>query len=374
MQPLLDRSDGVPAPEDDAATHMLRMAVATILAFGATDRFLKLIWTKGHPNRHEGFRSTFLYGATISARVYLSFVVLDLALQFARTSSAVPQALLDAFLPKAARSISLSKVAPPIAGFIWAGLSICTIKRVLLLQSVSGKKLGRVVLFDRLLDWLIMAVTMVNILDILDIDLSTGLQSILSMGGVGALVFSLASKDLAENVVGGFALNAWDAFSVGDIVMLGDGTEGTVQEVGLIETHIKGHDNIVTRIPNGQLTTARVSNLSRLERSRCFQTLRFKYKDLDKLEEVLRDIKLEIKQACPKTITDGSAAFFAVLEEYKADHISALVIANFEINPRSLEFFENRQQFVLAIARAMKKHHVEFAIPSIQYNTIAVSN
>ena len=33
-------------------------------------------------------------------------------------------------------------------------------------------------------------------------------------GGVGALVFSLATKNLAEGMVGSFALNAWDAFDV----------------------------------------------------------------------------------------------------------------------------------------------------------------
>lgn len=247
------------------------------------------------------------------------------------------------------------------------GMSTCTIKKVLLLQSIAGKRLGRVALFDRFLDFIIMVVTLLNILDLLKIDLSTGMQSVLSMGGLGALVFSLASQDLAEGLVGEFALNAWDAFDVGDNILLGDGTEGIVREVGLIETHIQGYDSAVTRIPNGQLTTARLCNLSRVSKSRVVQNIRFKYSYLNKLPAVLEEIKLEIQKNCPTVITDGSAALFAVLEKYEADHISGLIIANFAIPPRTIEFNDRRQQFVLSIAWAVEKHRVQFAVPSIEY-------
>mgnify|MGYP000101639924 CR=1 FL=1 len=358
-------TDAIDAEDYDHLS-LLNMVAVCLLAFG-TNNVVKQIWRKGHPNSTEGFRSTFLYGATnsvaISSRVYVALMVLDFALHHVRTTAA----LSSMVLPENS-SVDLRQAAPAVAAFLWAGLSACTIKRVLLLQSVAGKRLGRVALFDRFLDFCIMVVTALNVLDTLKVDLSTGMQSILSMGGVGALVFSLASKDLAEGLVGGFALNAWDAFNVGDLILLGDGTEGFVDQVGLIETHIKGYDNVVTRIPNGQLTTARVANLSRVSRSRIVQNIRFKYSDLPKLETVLEDIKTEIKASCPKVITDGSAAFFAVLEEYKSDHVSGLIIANFEIKPRTLEFIDNRQHFMVAVARAMKKNHVEFAIPSVEYN------
>jgi hypothetical protein len=50
------------------------------------------------------------------------------------------------------------------------------------------------------------------------------------------------------------------------------------------------------------------------------------------------------------------------------------VIANFDFPPRTLEFVTNRQEFVLAIARAMKKHGVDFAIPSIEYQGSVMAN
>lgn len=341
------------------------MTVAALLAFG-TDILVKQIWKKGHPDSQEGFRSTFLYGAThsvaISARVYLGFIITEFALK-----NIPALASLRLFSSEEGDRMDLGEAAPVVASYLWVGMSTCTIKKILLLQSISGKRLGRVALLDRFLDFVFMVVTFLNIFDVLQVDLSTGMQSVLSMGGVGALVFSLASKDIAEGVVGGLALNAWDAFDVGDIILLGDGTEGIVREVGLIETHIQGYDHTITRIPNGQLTTARVCNLSRVKKSRLAQTIRFKYSDLDKLPALLEDIKLEIQANCNEVITDGSAAFHSVLEKYEADHISGLVVANFNIPLRTKAYIDNRQQFMLAIAQAMKKHDVQFAIPSIEY-------
>ena len=339
----------------------LHLTIAAVLAFGV-DPLCRQVWRKGHPNSKEGFRSTFVYGAVhsiaISAQVYLGLVATELFLH---------QGLLARVVPFASGLSHLQQAAPSIALSIWIGLSVATIKRVLLLQSVAGKKLGRVGLLDRFINLVIFVVVGLNVMDILDMDLSLGMQSILSAGGVGALVFSLASQDLAQGLVGGLAVQAWDAFAVGDIIILGDGTEGIVAEIGLVETHLKGYDGIVTRIPNSQLTTARVSNLSRVKRSRLLQKLRFHYRDLEKLPALLEEIKAEIIKSCPKVITDGSAGFFAVLEEYQEDHIGGLVIANFEIPPRTADFIQNRQEFMLAIARAMKKHHIDFAVPIIEY-------
>ena len=154
---------------------------------------------------------------------------------------------------------------------------------------------------------------------------------------------------------------------MGDKVRLGDGTDGVVLEIGLVDTLIRGYDNIVTRIPNSQLTKARISNLSRVHQSRLKQNLRFKYSDLEKLPVVLNDIKEEIRLSCPKLVAEGKP-FHAVLTSYEPDHIRAMVMAHFDIKPVTREFTNNRQEFLLAIARAMKKHNVSFALPSIVYH------
>jgi small-conductance mechanosensitive channel len=303
------------------------------------------------------FRSTFLYGAggsiSTAARVFAALTLAGF--------------VAERFHLKLPMEANLREVAPSVTLTIWAALTASAIKKSIFLQGVSGNHLGRVGLYDRLIDFLIATITAVVILDEMSIDIGMGLQSVLSAGGVGALIFSLASKDLAENVVGGFVIQAWDAFDVGDDVKLGDGTEGTIKTVGLVETEIVGYDNINVRIPNAHLSQ-RISNLSRIKRSQVKQTLRFKYSDLDKLPNVLNNIKKEIQASCPKLIAIGKP-FQAVLTQYEPDHVQALVNCHFEIPPGSTEFVDNRQQVLLSIAKAVKEGGIEFALPSIYYKT-----
>jgi len=329
-----------------------------------TDPAVELIFNTTHIKQSDlnqvEFKDTLLFGmadsVSTAARVLGILLLSDVLLDLLHLTLPI----IDA---------DLSEIAPTIALAIWCSLSVSAVKRTLFLQAIAGTRLGRVAIYDKLIDFLIGLVTTAVVLDVTKIDVGMGLQSVLAGSGVGALVFSLASKDLAQQIVGGFVIQAWDAFEVGDDVRLGDSTEGTVKKIGLVETEIVGWDNVPVRIPNSQLTSQRVSNLSLIKRSRVFQSLRFKYSDLDKLPRVLDDIKDQIRQSCPELIVDGSKPFQAILTAYEADHISAVVNCHFEIPLASGKFAENRQQVLLAIARALEKNSVSFALPSIEYQS-----
>jgi small-conductance mechanosensitive channel len=333
---------------------------------------------------HAHFTSL-LFGMTssisIAARVYLGMRAFDWlytrlpvgtivhfftsynATASTTSTSAVFESLTDPF--------RLSESALTISMIIWVGMSISAVKRFVIFQCFSSKHIGRVTLLDRMLDIVTFFAMALAVLNKLSIDSTIGIQSVLSAGGVGALIFSLASKDLATEIVGGLALNAWNAIDVGDRVRLLDGTTGKVIEIGLVETLIQGFDNVITRIPNSMLTKSRFSNLSRTPRSRLRQYLRFKHSDVDKLPALLEDIKEEMKISCPKLISDGSKSFHAVLTSFEPDHIQGMVLAHFEIQPSTGEFTRNRSVVMFAIARAMKKHGLEFALPTMVYTNTA---
>jgi small-conductance mechanosensitive channel len=197
------------------------LAIAAVLAFG-TDALVNRLWHGTHyrwlsfstTNKDraaageeptKGLQAAFLFGATqsisASARVYLGLLAFDLFL--------VRFPIVDQFRAADGRIVSLREAAPVIAVTVWMGLTMCTIKRIVLLQLVSGKRPGRLVLLDRLSEYIIFLIVALCVLDALSIDLTWGIQTLLSAGGIGALIFSLAAKDLAEQIVGGFALGAW---------------------------------------------------------------------------------------------------------------------------------------------------------------------
>ena len=62
--------------------------------------------------------------------------------------------------------------------------------------------MGRTELYDELIDLGIAVLALRVVFDIIGYDMGVGLQSVLAGSGIGALVFSLASKDVRPSLVG----------------------------------------------------------------------------------------------------------------------------------------------------------------------------
>lgn len=250
----------------------------------------------------------------------------------------------------------------------WFGFRCMRFKRYLLGRVVnkSPEKLGKALVYDRILNWIIYAILAFSIMDSAQVEIGAGLKSVFALSGVGTLILSLASKDMATLFVSGLALSTSEKFRKGDLIKLGDNTTGVVERLGILFTEVRGGDEVITKIPNSQLANQRVSNLSRMQRSQVTQTLRFEYEDLPKMPELLESIKQEIQQACPNVITDGSRPFRANLNSFNADHIEVVVDTRHNLPPIGKVYFDNRQQVLEAIARAVAKHNVKFAIPEFQ--------
>lgn len=118
-------------------------------------------------------------------------------------------------------------------------------------------------------------------------------------------------------------------------------------------------------IPNSQVVGQRIQNLSRADNCQVQLTLWFSYDDIDKMEAIVKAIKDEIRASCPKLITDGSRPFRVHFSDFKDDHLEVEVNVNFNFSPSNGdEYLDNRQVVLQAIARAVKKNGVEFALPN----------
>jgi small-conductance mechanosensitive channel len=82
------------------------------------------------------------------------------------------------------------------------------------------------------------------------------------------------------------------------------------------------------------------------------------------LPVVVEDIKKEIITSCPELITDGTRPFRVHWRSYGDDHLEVVVDARFHIQPEGDTYWDNRQEVLMAIRRAVKKHGIEFAIAS----------
>ncbi len=261
---------------------------------------------------------------------------------------------------------------PTLAGQIgfalWFAVNLAAIKQSLLcrfLKIDTPEKLGRSSVYDRLGDGVIYFAALLVVMDIMSVETGRAMSSVFALGSVGTLVFSLASKDIAANFVSGLALSASNKFHVGEDVRIGNEYQGVVHKMGWMHTDIRGYDEIITRVPNAEVANLKVSNISRIGRSQVKQTLYFDYKDIDKIGDIITDIKTEISRSCPKLVADGTRPFFCHWREFKETKLEVVVDTHFTIRHGCAEYFDTRQTMLQAISRAAKKNDVKFALPII---------
>ncbi|EJK75247.1 hypothetical protein THAOC_03029 [Thalassiosira oceanica] len=109
---------------------------------------------------------------------------------------------------------------------------------------------GKMELVDNLGNGLLYATWGVYILNTLEIQTGIAVKSLFSLGATGTLVFSLASKDIASQIMSGLTLHLSDKIYQGDSIELEDGTSGIVEDLGWMQTLIKGGNDMVTALPN----------------------------------------------------------------------------------------------------------------------------
>lgn len=65
------------------------------------------------------------------------------------------------------------------------------------------------------------------------------------VGGLGAVVLTLATQNLAQELVGGLAIKIQSDVAVGDEVKLGDGTGGIIHHLGWVSSSIRGYVQVL---------------------------------------------------------------------------------------------------------------------------------
>ncbi len=107
--------------------------------------------------------------------------------------------------------------------------------------------------------------------------------------GLGGLVLALALQKVVENFVGALILQTRRPFTIGDTVEL-DGHTGVVTDIDARTTVLRGLDASMIRIPNGQVLTSPIVNLTREDLRRSAIDVGVAYdSNLDDATRVLRE-------------------------------------------------------------------------------------
>jgi small-conductance mechanosensitive channel len=185
-------------------------------------------------------------------------------------------------------------------------------------------------------------------------DVSTLLASL----GVGGIAIALASQAILGDLFSYLVIFFDKPFEIGDFVILGPDTLGTVEYIGIKTTRIRSLSGEQLIISNTNMTNATIRNYKRMERRRVvfkvgvvYQT---GYELLQKVPELLKSIILE-----QENVTFDRAH----LQEY------AVYCINFEVvyfvnSPDYNKYMDVQQRVLFRIHEEFSKLGIQFAIPA----------
>jgi MscS family membrane protein len=122
------------------------------------------------------------------------------------------------------------------------------------------------------------------------------LTALLTGLGIGGLALAFAAQKTLENLFGGIMIITDRPIRVGDLCRAEDYL-GTVEDIGLRSTRIRTVDHTVVSIPNGQLATMSLENLSQRKRISFNPTLCLDYATSpDQLRSLLSEISKMLRE------------------------------------------------------------------------------
>lgn len=244
---------------------------------------------------------------------------------------------------------------------IWAMFRIMALKNIALailfdrFLHIKAKSQRLTKLTRKISDYSIYIGTVFIVCKSLGINCGAALNALFAFGGAGTLTLSLASKDILKQFLSGISLSLLDSFEVGDKIITNGGSLGTVEKIGAYNTLIRGDDEILMKIPNAEISTKNISNLSMINKSQVKQSLRIDHSAIDTIPLLIEEIKAEIKSSCPMLVCDPSHPFRVHWTEYGKGFLQIDVDAKFNVEPHSDDYYDNKQRVLLAISRAIKK-------------------
>ena len=177
--------------------------------------------------------------------------------------------------------------------------------------------------------------------------------------GVGGLAVALAAQPTIENLIAGISLVADKAVRIGEYCKYGD-ARGTVEQVGVRSTRIRGDNRTLTNIPNAVLAKLPIVSFTRRDQMLIQMVLGLRFETTPKqLREVLEKLRRLLVDD-PRVDTDSARARFV---GFGSSSLDVEVFAYVKTSVWS-EFLGVREDLLLRMMDIIERAGTEMAFPS----------
>jgi MscS family membrane protein len=188
--------------------------------------------------------------------------------------------------------------------------------------------------------------------------LGYAVSSILAGFGLGGLAFALAAKDTVSNLFGSVMIFSDKPFEIGDWIKFKN-TEGIVEQIGLRSTKVRTWEDTLYTIPNADIASAPVENVSRFNARRVYVkipiTLEAGADGVEKAVATIRDVLVDH----PK-VKKGHYVFFNEITDWGC----SIMVYFFVGFTAWRVYLEARQEVLLDMMKRLEAEGVEMAYPT----------
>jgi small-conductance mechanosensitive channel len=189
---------------------------------------------------------------------------------------------VQAWLTSERQLMLLRAVIILVVGLLLARLASATLGRVLKKRATAHEAM----IFRRLVYYPILALTLMGVLHQLGFNMGV----LLGAAGILTVAVGFASQTSVSNLISGLFLIIERAFVVGDVIKV-SGITGEVLSVDLLSVKLRTFDNLYVRLPNAEILSAPVVNLTHFPIRRFDMKVGVAYKeDIPRVREVLAEV------------------------------------------------------------------------------------
>ncbi len=177
--------------------------------------------------------------------------------------------------------------------------------------------------------------------------------------GLGGLAFALAAQDTLANVFGAVVVAVDQPFKLGEVVKIGSEI-GFVEDIGLRSTKIRKLDRSVLVIPNKNVASENITNLSRFDGRRVEQVIGVTYATTaDQMEALVEEFRGLLKAEAE--IDPNSVVCY--FRDFNASSMDIWMVFNLK-NPDFHKHMQLRQRLNFAFMRALEARGLSMAYPT----------
>ena len=184
------------------------------------------------------------------------------------------------------------------------------------------------------------------------------ITSLIAGFGITGVAIGFAAQQTVADFFGTLAIIADKMYRIGDFVNI-SGVEGTVEDINMLSTKIRTLDDFLVTVPNNNISSATIINISRAKKRRINEVFGVTY---DTSNEKLQEAMQIIRDVCNEhnNVTKDTNVFIETLSASSID----IRLQTYVKTGAFASLAKVRSEVILEIVKRFRDAGIDFAFPS----------